>query len=102
MTTTDAQSIAARYAALPESITSRCPRPLVNVTPEQVRAWLLQVRTVCLDSAGATVDLALTHARRGDIAAAAELQSEAASLLAFARDLGDLMGMPKAHATERA
>ena len=99
--TTTPQELAARYAALPESITSRCPRPLVNVTPEQVRAWFVQVRTVCLDSASATLDLALTVARRGDLVAALELRSEAADLLDFARDLGDLMKLPPARTTER-
>ena len=102
MTTTRAQDLAARYTALPESIKSRCPRPLVNVTPEKVRAWMERVRTVCLDSASATLDLALTVARRGDLAAALELRSEAADLLNFARDLGDLMKLPPARTTERS
>ena len=87
-------NFAARYAALPESIRSRCPRPLVNVTPEQVRAWFVEVRAVCLDAAASTVDLALTIARRGDAAAAESLRIEAAGLLAFAREVGDVIGLP--------
>ena len=92
--TTTPLDFAARYAALPESIRSKCPRPLVNVTPEQVRAWFVQVRTVCLDAAASTVDLALTIARRGDAAAAESLRIEAAELLAFAREVGDVIGLP--------
>lgn len=92
--TTTPQDFAARFAALPESITARCPRPLVNVTPQQVRDWFLQVRTVCLDAAASTVDVALTIARRGDTATAEDLRSEAAALLAFAREIGDVIGLP--------
>lgn len=99
--TTNPQALAARFAGLHASITARCPRPVGEVTHEQIRAWIKEVRTVCLDSAAATVDLALTLARRGDLAAAAEARSEAARVLTFARDLGDLMGLPPADPTER-
>lgn len=92
--TTTPQTFAARYAALPESIRSQCPRPLVNVTPEQVRSWFVQVRTVCLDAAASTIDLALTIARRGDADAAESLRIEAAALLAVAREVGDVIGLP--------
>lgn len=92
--TTTAQTLAARYGALPESIRSQCPRPLFDVTPEKIRAWIVQVRTACLDAAASTVDLALTIARRGDLAAAESLRVEGAELLAFARELGDLIGLP--------
>lgn len=90
------EQVAARYFALPESVRDRCPRPLENVTPEAVRAWLLEVRDVCLDASAATIKTALGLAGAGDVAGAEALKAEAADLLDFARELGDAMGFPPA------
>lgn len=90
------QSLAARYAALPESIRDKCPRPLVNVTPAQVKNWIADTRMACLDAAMSTIEFAATIAHTGDVDSAVELKDEAAEFLAFARDLGDLMGLPAA------
>lgn len=89
---TTAQSLAARYAALPESIREKCPRPTGDVTPERVRAWLIDVRTACLEAAASTVDLAGTIAGLGENEGAVALRDEARELLEFATQVGDLIG----------
>lgn len=88
-----AQHLAARFARLPDDVVSRCPRPVVDVTPERVHTWLVQIRAVCLEYAAETVDRAVALARRGDLRAAMRLRAEAAGVLRFARELGDFMGL---------
>lgn len=91
---TTARDLADRYAALPESIRSKCPRPTTAVTPEKVRAWLVEVRNACLTAAAGTTDLALVIARGGDLGAAVSLKAEATEALSFAAAVGDLIGYP--------
>ncbi|OJU47384.1 MAG: hypothetical protein BGN98_03885 [Microbacterium sp. 69-7] len=93
---TTAQELAAQYAALPESIKDKCPRPIVDVTPERIRAWLLDVRTACLSAAASTVDLALSVAR-DDVQGADALRADGAKLLSFATQVGDLIGYGPRH-----
>ena len=89
---TTAQNLAAQYAALPESVRDKCPRPTGDVTPERVRTWLIDVRTACLDAAASTIDLAGTIAGYGETEGAKALRDEARELLAFATQVGDLIG----------
>lgn len=96
------QDLAARYSALPASIRNQCPRPTVAVTPEKVRAWLVELRDTCLTAAGATTARALNAAHAGDLAAAAALKHDARSTLSFAAAIGDLIGYPPIDADNRS